>query len=298
MIGANHYLTGNSPSAAPRRRRTYLPGGRQGVRRTDAHGRFAGVPRPPNIPEKLRRGHRRTGQSIRFRQPSVDRGHGWPSAKPGIGCRSSSLERGSTLHCESSPSHEATEHGGPGGRGRRACRRITRRSARHETCRFKTNQIGRAGGHTVHGLGLGGGLFGIISGPIAMIAFMIHGAATSTGQSSSGLSCSVPRSSGSSSGALEGACLGAIMGATSATPPPRQLTIGGLMLVVAIAGPSLAFLVAFPPFALLCADQSSCCSCRSPPRSSSPSICDYEEMSSSGRARRSAPRSRPLAPMS
>ena len=78
----------------------------------------------------------------------------------------------STLHCESSPSHETAEYGDPSGRGRRAYRRITRRSARHETCRFKTNQIGRAGGHTVPGSGLGGGLFGIISGPIAMIAFM------------------------------------------------------------------------------------------------------------------------------
>jgi len=96
--------------------------------------------------------------------------------------------------------------------------------------------------------GLAGGLFGFLSGPIAMIAFMLlehylHGAMFL------GLELLGAPILGAIIGALEGAGLGAIW--VFLVKRPRRLTIAWLMLVVAISGPSLAFFVAFPSFALL-----------------------------------------------
>src|SRR5262245_8475599 len=96
--------------------------------------------------------------------------------------------------------------------------------------------------------GLGGGLSGILSGPIAMFAFMVlenylHGATFL------GLEVLVAPILGAILGALEGTGLGAIW--LWVVKRPRRLTIARLILVVAISGPSLAFFVAFPTFALL-----------------------------------------------
>src|SRR5437016_3696963 len=96
--------------------------------------------------------------------------------------------------------------------------------------------------------GLAGGLFGILSGPIAMLASMslehyLHGTTFL------GLELAGAPIVGAILGALEGTGLGAVW--VFAVKRPRRLTIARLMLVVAISGLSLAFFVAFPPFALL-----------------------------------------------
>src|SRR5262245_14641391 len=89
--------------------------------------------------------------------------------------------------------------------------------------------------------GLAGGLFGILSGPIAMLAFMwlenyLYGATFL------GLELVGAPIFGALLGALEGTGLGAVW--VFVVKRPRRLTIARLMLVVAISGPGLAFLVA------------------------------------------------------
>src|SRR5262245_53726176 len=96
--------------------------------------------------------------------------------------------------------------------------------------------------------GLGGGLSGRLAGPIAMFAFMVlenylHGTTFL------GLELLGAPILGAIFGALEGTVLGAIW--MFLIKGPRRLTIAWLMLVVAISGPSLAYFVAFPSFALL-----------------------------------------------
>jgi hypothetical protein len=93
-----------------------------------------------------------------------------------------------------------------------------------------------------------GGLLGIVSGPIAMLAFMrlkdyLHGTTFL------GLELLGAPIIGSILGALEGAGLGAVW--KFIVERPRRLTIARLMLVVAISGPDLALVVADPPFATL-----------------------------------------------
>jgi hypothetical protein len=94
---------------------------------------------------------------------------------------------------------------------------------------------------------LAGGLFGLISGPIAMVAFMwlenyLHGT-TFLGLEIVGAP-------------MLGAIVGAIEGTLMATiwrlvvSKPRRLTIARLMLIVAISGPSLAFVLADRVFAM------------------------------------------------
>jgi hypothetical protein len=95
---------------------------------------------------------------------------------------------------------------------------------------------------------LGGGLFGIISGPISMIACMslehyLHGTTFL------GLELVGAPILGSVVGALQGAGVGAIW--AYMVKRRRRLTIAGLMLVAAISGPSLALILADPPLALL-----------------------------------------------
>src|SRR5262249_14950136 len=84
---------------------------------------------------------------------------------------------------------------------------------------------------------LAGGLFGILSGPIAIFADMwlehhLHGTTFL------GLELLAGPIVGAVLGALEGAGFAAIW--VSAVARPRRLTIARLMLIVAIAGPSLA----------------------------------------------------------
>lgn len=94
--------------------------------------------------------------------------------------------------------------------------------------------------------GLAGGLFGILSGPLAMFAFMVlenylHGATFL------GLELLAAPILGIVFGTVEGTVLGAIWAYMGVRP--HRLTIAGLMLVVAISGPCLALFVAVPPLA-------------------------------------------------
>ena len=96
--------------------------------------------------------------------------------------------------------------------------------------------------------GFAGGLFGILSGPIAMLAFMwlesyLHGTTFL------GLELVGAPIFGSILGALEGTGLGAVW--KFVVNRPRRLTIARLMLVVAISGLGFAFFVANPPIALM-----------------------------------------------
>ncbi|MFO0889661.1 MAG: hypothetical protein U0790_11045 [Isosphaeraceae bacterium] len=96
--------------------------------------------------------------------------------------------------------------------------------------------------------GVGGGLFGLISGPISMLAFMsldhyLHGTVFL------GLELLAAPIFGVIMGTVEGVGFGAIWAYMAARP--RRLTLAGLMLVVAVSGPSLAFSIAFPPIALI-----------------------------------------------
>jgi hypothetical protein len=97
-------------------------------------------------------------------------------------------------------------------------------------------------------LALAGGLFGLLSGPIAMLATMwiehcLHGTTFL------GLELVGAPVIGSIAGAVEGLVIGIIW--TFVTKRPRRLTIARLMLVVAISGPSLAVFIAAPLLALL-----------------------------------------------
>jgi hypothetical protein len=86
-------------------------------------------------------------------------------------------------------------------------------------------------------------LFGLLSGPIAMLAFIwlenrLHGTTFL------GLELFGAPIIGSILGALEGTAVGAIWNLL--VRRPRRLTIARLMLVVAISGPSLALFVIDP----------------------------------------------------
>jgi hypothetical protein len=93
---------------------------------------------------------------------------------------------------------------------------------------------------------LAGGLFGIVSGPFAMVATMwlahyLHGATFL------GLEIVGAPILGAIAGAIEGTLIGAI--SRFVVNKRRRLTIARLMLIVAISGPSLAFVLANPVFA-------------------------------------------------
>src|SRR5438067_13606703 len=93
--------------------------------------------------------------------------------------------------------------------------------------------------------GLAGGLFGILSGPIAMLASMslehyLHGTTFL------GLELAGAPIVGAILGALEGTGIGG--GWVFAVKRPRRLTIAGLVLVVASSGVILAVYVALPAF--------------------------------------------------
>jgi hypothetical protein len=97
-------------------------------------------------------------------------------------------------------------------------------------------------------LALSGGFFGIVSGPIAMLATMVlenylHGTTFL------GLELVGAPIIGSILGTLEGLAVGVVWNLV--VKRTRRLTIARLMLVVAISGPSLAFFVAAPLIALL-----------------------------------------------
>ncbi len=94
---------------------------------------------------------------------------------------------------------------------------------------------------------LAGAFFGLISGPIAMVAFMwfenyVHGTTFL------GLEILGAPILGMIVGAIEGTMMGAIW--LFVVTKPRRLTIARLMLIVAISGPSLAFVLADPVFAV------------------------------------------------
>jgi hypothetical protein len=88
---------------------------------------------------------------------------------------------------------------------------------------------------------LGGGLFGIFSGPIAMFGAMclnnyLYGTVFL------GLELIVSPVLGAILGVLDGATLGILW--VFLTGPDRRLTIARLMLIVAVSGPTLAFFMA------------------------------------------------------
>lgn len=96
--------------------------------------------------------------------------------------------------------------------------------------------------------GLLGVSFGFVSGPLALIAWMVvenylHGTTFL------GLELLMAPVLGVTFGLLQGTCYGMLWAWKRRRP--RRLTIAGLMLVVAISGPTLAFVVAFPEPAVI-----------------------------------------------
>ena len=95
--------------------------------------------------------------------------------------------------------------------------------------------------------GLSGGVIGVVSGPLAMIAVMWF-MSSYYGARSLGLELLAAPMLGVVCGAVEGACLGAIWAYIGRRK--YHMTIRGLMWIVAISGPGLAFVIAFPMVAL------------------------------------------------
>jgi hypothetical protein len=92
--------------------------------------------------------------------------------------------------------------------------------------------------------GLGGTVAGILAGPISMLAYVWLYHALGGRETFLGLELIGAPVIGGMFGALEGMALGAIWAFISARP--RQLTIGWLMIAVAISGPMLAIILAIP----------------------------------------------------
>jgi hypothetical protein len=95
---------------------------------------------------------------------------------------------------------------------------------------------------------LAGGLFGVVSGPIAMVAFMWLDNLL-TGATFPWLELVGAPMPGMLAGAIEGTLMATIW--RLVVSKPRRLTIARLMLIVAISGPSLAFVLAEPVIAVL-----------------------------------------------
>jgi hypothetical protein len=95
---------------------------------------------------------------------------------------------------------------------------------------------------------LAGGLYGAFSGPIVAFLFIFISIYFYNYNVVSEEELLAAPFLGGIFGAMEGACLGAIWGFVA--EQPRRLTIARLMLIVAIAGPGLAFVVDSPSCAL------------------------------------------------